>query len=294
MKILTIDGNNLVHRVYWVAKNMANKTDDMHVYMFLNSVKSYVEMFKPDRVICVWDEKRDYSVNKRKEILPEYKGNRDKEYNLEVHTKNELIKDLLLTLGIPSVYPRSYEADDVIKIIDIVFDRIARSQFFMTKKPYRHVIVTVDKDLCQMISRKVSVYDPIKKVEITEDNFEDILKYPIKEFIKVKALQGDKSDNIPGIKGFGKVKIERFLNGSVNLTEKEVKQYNKNLQLVTLTEDKDEIEYVKEQLEDVTFDKNKEKFLELCKKHKFKQVEKNEMKWYTAFFENNRLIELLS
>ena len=46
MKILTIDGNNLVHRVYWVANNMASKSENMHVYMFLNSVKSYVEMYK--------------------------------------------------------------------------------------------------------------------------------------------------------------------------------------------------------------------------------------------------------
>ncbi len=57
MKILTIDGNNLVHRVYWVANNIKNVSENYHVYMFLNSVKSYVEMYQPDKVLCVWDEK---------------------------------------------------------------------------------------------------------------------------------------------------------------------------------------------------------------------------------------------
>ena len=68
MKILTIDGNNLVHRVYWVANNIKNVSENYHVYMFLNSVKSYVEMYQPDKVICVWDEKPDYRPNKRKEL----------------------------------------------------------------------------------------------------------------------------------------------------------------------------------------------------------------------------------
>lgn len=53
MKVLTIDGNNLVHRVYWVANNMKNANENFHVYMFLNSVKSYVELYNPDRTYCV-------------------------------------------------------------------------------------------------------------------------------------------------------------------------------------------------------------------------------------------------
>tara|TARA_E500000318_G_scaffold34720_1_gene33976 strand:+ start:7112 stop:7996 length:885 start_codon:yes stop_codon:yes gene_type:complete len=294
MKILTIDGNNLVHRVYWVANNMATKSENMHVYMFLNSVKSYVEMFKPDKVFCVWDEKKDYTVNKRKELLKEYKGNRDKDYAMQVHQKNELIKEFLQTLGIPSVYPQSYEADDVIKIINDAYDAIATSKFYLTKKLFRHIIVTVDRDLCQLISSKVSIYDPIRKVDINEGNFEEILKYPIKDFVKVKALTGDKSDNIPGIKGFGKVKIDKFLKGDVVMTEEENEQYKKNLKLVTLTNDTDEINYVKEQLNTISFDKDYEKFQKLCKEFNFKQVEKSHSKWYTAFFQENRLLELLS
>jgi len=284
MKILTIDGNNLVHRVYWVANNMANKSPNMHVYMFLNSVKSYVEMYKPDKVFCVWDEKPDYKPNKRKELLDEYKGNRDKDYSKEVHNKNEIIKQFLQVLGIPSVFPQSYEADDVIKIINDTYNDEIES----------HIIITVDKDLCQLISNKVSVYDPIRKVEINENNFEEILKYTKDEFVYVKALQGDKSDNIPGIKGFGKVKIRKFLDGNIEMTEDESNQYEKNLKLVTLTDDKEEKDYVKQQLITISFEKDYEKFKHLCEEFKFKQIEKSKNKWYNAFFQESRLLKLLT
>ena len=294
MKILTIDGNNLVHRVYWVANNIKNVSENYHVYMFLNSVKSYVEMYQPDKTFCVWDEKPDYKPNKRKELLEDYKGNRDKEYGKEVHTKNEIIKEMLNTMGIPSIFPRSYEADDVIKIINDAYDKHLTTKFYITKKLFRHIIVTVDRDLCQLISNKVSVYDPIRKIEINKENFKDILKYDKKDFIKVKALTGDKSDNIPGLKGFGKVKIEKFLNGEIFLTQEEENIYKRNLELVTLTEDKDEKEYVLNQLSEIKDTTNYDEFKKLSKEYKFSQILKNDTKWYTAFFQDNRLLELLS
>jgi 5'-3' exonuclease len=201
---------------------------------------------------------------------------------------------MLNTLGIPSIFPRSYEADDVIKIINDAYDKHLTTKFYLTKKLFRHIIVTVDRDLCQLISNKVSVYDPIRKIEINKENFKEILKYDKKDFIKVKALTGDKSDNIPGIKGFGKVKIDKFLNGEVFLTEEENEIYKRNLELVTLTEDKEEKEYVLNQLSEIKYDTNYDKFKELSKEYKFSQILKNDTKWYTAFFQDNRLIELLS
>jgi DNA polymerase-1 len=251
-------------------------------------------MYQPDKTFCVWDEKPDYKPNKRKELLEDYKGNRDKEYGKEVHTKNEIIKDMLNTMGIPSIFPRSYEADDVIKIINDAYDKHLTNKFYLTKKLFRHIIVTVDRDLCQLISSKVSVFDPIRKIEINKDNFKEVLKYDKKDFIKVKALTGDKSDNIPGLKGFGKVKIEKFLNGEVFLTEEEDNIYKRNLELVTLTEDKDEKEYVLNQLSEIKDTTNYDQFKKLSKEYKFSQILKNDKKWYTAFFQDNRLLELLS
>ena len=282
MKILTIDGNNLVHRVYWVANNMKNANENFHVYMFLNSVKSYTDMYKPDKVICAWDEKPDYRKNKRKELLAEYKGNRNADTN--VHNKNELIKELLLHMGIPSIYPRDYEADDAIGIIN---------DYFNNEKD-QHIIVTVDRDLCQLISEDTVVYDAIRKYEINLDNFCEKLKYEPDDFIKVKALTGDKSDNIPGLKGFGKVKIGKFLDGKVQLTVEENETYSRNLKLVTLSQDYDEVKYVTKQLDKCTYKSDFTKFIDLCNKYYFKNITNHDQKWYTAFFEKNRLLDILS
>jgi len=201
---------------------------------------------------------------------------------------------MLNTLGIPSIFPRSYEADDVIKIINDAYDKLTKTKFHITKKLFKHIIVTVDKDLCQLISGKVSVYDPIRKVEINKGNFKEILKYDIKDFIKVKALTGDKSDNIPGLKGFGKVKIDKFFKGEVNLTEEEVKIYKRNLELVTLTEDRDERDYVLNQLSECKSETDYDQFKKLSKDYNLSQIVKNDTKWYTTFFQKNRLLELLS
>ena len=283
MNILTIDGNNLVHRVYWVANNMLKKDENFHVYMFLNSVRSYAEMYNAERVYCVWDEKPDYKPNKRKELLTEYKGTRDtSEKGREVHQKNELIKDILQKMGIPSIYPREYEADDAIAVIDYLFH------------PHKHIIVTVDKDLCQLVSERTVVYDPIRKIEINLDNFKEILKFPKEQFLRAKAIAGDKSDNIPGIKGFGQKKIEKFFKGEVVFTEDEKQQFEKNVELMTLVDDGPEGDYVYEQIDTCSFDTDWEGFKSQIKELKFTNILKKEMPWYTRFFQTNSLIDLLS
>ena len=281
-KILTIDGNNLVHRVYYVANNMPHKSEYLHVYMFLNSVKSYVEMYRPDKVYCVWDEKLVYKPNKRLELLPEYKGTRDKEKGKGVHTKNALIKELLQSIGIPSILPLEYEADDVIAIIDDVIPHD------------NHVVVTVDRDLCQLITNKTVVYDAIRKLEINLTNFEEKLKYNKEQFVRVKAITGDKSDNIPGIKGFGKKKIEKYFNNEVDFTEDEREIFERNMKLVTLVNSGDEAEYVKSQLDTCSFETDWTFFKQKNEELKFKNIIKNDSIWYSTFFQTNRLLELLA
>ena len=281
-KILTIDGNNLVHRVYYVANNMPHKSEHLHVYMFLNSVKSYVEMYQPDKVYCVWDEKLNYVPNKRLELLPEYKGTRDKEKGREVHTKNNLIKELLQTIGIPSILPLEYEADDVIAIIDDIVPH------------NKHTIITVDRDLCQLITDKTVVYDAMRKLEINESNFKEKLKYNKEQFVRVKAITGDKSDNIPGIKGFGKKKIEKYFNNEVDFTEDERIIFERNLKLVTLVKSGNEAENVKKQLNECSFKTDWTLFKEKAKELDFKNIIKNDSVWYSTFFQTNRLLELLA
>lgn len=284
MKRLIIDGNNLVHRTFWVAKNQPIYNEHFHIHLFLTSIKNYVAKYQPNITYCAWDEKADYQVNKRKALMEGYKGNRDHERNKEVHTKNYIIKEMLSYLGINSVGPYAYEADDVIAI------------FCNKYKDDQKTIITVDKDLCQLIDQNTIVFDPIRKVEFTLTNFEETLKCKKEDFVLIKALQGDKSDNVPGIKGFGKVKIQNFLDGKVMMTVPELKQLNVNMNLLNLEhtlKDEREVSYVCEQFErPVEF--HFEAFKKRCEELEFHQILKNINQWYDLFFLRSDQIRTLT
>jgi 5'-3' exonuclease len=284
MRRLIIDGNNLVHRAFWIASNQPIFNEHFHVHLFLTSVKNYVTRYQADVVYCTWDEKVDFQVNKRKELLEEYKGNRDQERNKAVHSKNHIIKELLEYLGIKNVLPRAYEADDVMAIFNYLYPEDER------------IIITVDKDMCQLIGENTVVYDPIRKVEFNTKNFEELIGYELKDFVKLKALTGDKSDNIPGIKGFGKVKIAKFLNGEYHMSVEEKIQFENNLKLVDLSitlQDQDEVEYVKAQFEakpEINFDAFKQK----CDELYFHKILNSIDSWYGTFFMRSKLADLLN
>ena len=283
MKRLIIDGNNLVHRVYWVSKNQPEFNEYFHIHLFLTSVKNYIVKYKPDITYCAWDEKADYQVNKRKELSEDYKSNRDSEKNKDVHTKNYIIKELLKYLGINSVQPHSYEADDVIAIFCDKF------------KDDEKIIITVDRDLCQLIDDKTIVFDPIRKVEFSLENFHETLKCEKRDFLIIKALAGDKSDNIPGLKGFGKVKIQKYLNGEISLSPTETEQYHNNIKLLDLSltlQCESEYTYVSEQLEKERSLDSKE-FKKSCEGLGFHQILKKYDEWYRIFFEKDKMTNFL-
>ena len=283
MKRLIIDGNNLVHRAFWVSKNQPTFNEHFHIHLFLSSVKNYINAYKPDVAYCAWDEKQDYKINKRKELLTEYKGNRDKERNTEVHSKNYIIKEMLSYLGIQSVFPKSYEADDIMAIFHHLYPTDKKT------------IITVDKDMCQLIDENTIVFDPIRKIEFNLNNFEEHVKCKREDFVKIKALTGDKSDNIPGIKGFGKVKITKYLNGEYSLTDEEQSLFDSNMKLVNLSltlDDNDEVEFVKAQfdkLQEIDIDSFKQKCIDLD----FHKILKDFDSWNNIFVVRTKLAAAL-
>ena len=87
--------------------------------------------------------------------------------------------------------------------------------------------------------------------------------------LKMKIILGDKSDNIPGIKGFGKKKIEKYFNGDVDFNDDERKLFETNLQLVTLIDSGEESEYVKSQLDNCSFKTDWTFFMQKVEELKF-------------------------
>tara|TARA_R100000664_G_scaffold24123_1_gene33817 strand:+ start:2967 stop:3701 length:735 start_codon:yes stop_codon:yes gene_type:complete len=231
-----------------------------------------VKQFLPDTTVFVWDEKQDYKPNIRKSILTEYKGNRSKDSS--PHQNNEIIKSILYSMGINSIFPRELEADDIVAYICNEHDG-------------SKVIVSVDKDFLQLVNSECTLYDPIRKKFFEESNFEEQTGFKnVDEWFIAKCLTGDKSDNIAGIPKFGKVKVEKYLKGEIELTEDENQIYesNKHIFRLNLYEDyRNEKEYYRDQLA-IQVNPSYKVFLEYCEEYSFKRILDNKESWHSLFF----------
>jgi len=290
MKKLIIDGNNLIHRTYWTAKTQSQRTNtntpeqinNFHIYFTLNAVFSYVTKFNPDKTIFVWDEKPEYQVNERKTEYENYKSNRSGD--TAPHQNNNAIKEMLRYLGIPSIFPRQLEADDIVAYI-------------CKRTTGQKIIVSVDKDFIQLVDANITLYDPIRKLEYTDKNFEERtgLKDTM-EWLQVKCITGDRSDNVAGIPKFGKAKITKWLKGEIVMSEEEKNIYDRNLSLFRLDafeKNLDEIKYYEDQLS-VEVLNNWGDFQEECKLRDFNSILKKKESWYSLFFLKGKLQSLFA
>jgi DNA polymerase-1 len=162
--------------------------------------------------------------------------------------------------------------------------------------PGEHVIVTVDKDLYQLINNRVTVFNPIKKVEITDTNFNEVVGCNIEHFLIIKALKGDVSDNVAGVKGFGDKKINRYLEGDIDLNDEQKLVVEQNLKIMDLLKGgvscSVEIEYISNQLKTGP-ESNFKNFINICKELKFTGIVNSKDKWNELFFFKNDYTSLL-
>ncbi len=288
MKTLIIDGNNLIHRTFWTAKTQSKRTGvedplqiaNFHIYFTLNAIYSYINRFKPTKTIVVWDEKVEYQQNIRKEELSEYKGNRSKDNS--PHEQNDIIKGMLSNLGIPSIFPREREADDIVAYICKTFEG-------------KKVIVSVDRDFLQLVNENTILFDPIRKREFVLETFEQDTGYTKTEWLNAKCLLGDKSDNVPGIPRFGKAKVRKWLDGELTLTNEQEDIFTRNMKVFDLREvmhHDSEKSYYQGQL-DAKVTPEWSNFVAECEERDFKNILKKKEQWYSSFILPNKLQYLL-
>ena len=166
---------------------------------FVNLVDSLHRDHNTDYIVFALDSK---GKTFRSEIYPEYKENRDA-------PPEDLVKQLPIAIewiremGFAHLAKEGYEADDIIATLA----KYGKEQGLNVR------IVSHDKDLYQMIEDgKVVMYDSLKRKEITaKECFEKFGVYP-KDFINYQAIVGDASDNVPGVKGIGKVGASKLIN----------------------------------------------------------------------------------
>ena len=196
-KIILVDGNNLIFRSYYATAATGNLMVNSKnyptnaLYGFTNMINKIIEEEKPTFMAVAYDIGKNFRHDKYKE----YKAGRSA-------TPNELIiqlnksKELLDAMGIKHIELENYEADDIIGTL---------SKMALDDKDFIATIVSSDKDLLQLINEEVEVKLLKSKdyIRYTKEKFiEDYGIDPIK-MIDLKALMGDSSDNVPGVKGIG-------------------------------------------------------------------------------------------
>ena len=197
-----IDGNSLVFRAYYGVHSTLTRSDGMPtgaVYGFFNMILPILASAKSkDSFVCVFDASR---ISFRQDIYPEYKANRS-ETPADLIKQSELIRIGVHEMGIPVLCIPGVEADDVIATLATTYCDKADS----TR------IITGDKDLMQLVSNCVFLYDGMKEKEIREK--EVLEKFAVKpnQVIDVQSLMGDSSDNVPGVPGIGPKKAAELIN----------------------------------------------------------------------------------
>ena len=197
-----IDGNSLLFRAYYGVHSRLTRADGTPtgaVYGFFNMILPILATAKPDDAfICVFDASR---ITFRQDIYPDYKMNRTAT-PADLIAQGQMIQSGLMSLGMPVLCVPGVEADDVIATL-------ARQNCTTTNATR---IITSDKDLMQLVSDCVFLYDGMKNREIRTDAV--LEKFGVKphQVIDVQSLMGDSSDNVPGVPGIGPKKAAELIN----------------------------------------------------------------------------------
>lgn len=196
-KLVLIDGHSILNRAFYGVPDLTN-AEGLHtnaVYGFLNIMFKILEEEKPDYLTVAFDVKHPTF---RHEMFKEYKGTR-KPMPAELHEQVPVLKELLKAMKIQVMELPGYEADDLLGTLA----KRAEADGHNVR------IVSGDRDLLQLATDKIMIRIPKTKqggTEIENYNARDVVdKYQVTplEFIDLKGLMGDSSDNIPGVPGIG-------------------------------------------------------------------------------------------
>ena len=197
-----IDGNSLLFRAYYGVHSRLTRADGTPtgaVYGFFNMVLPiFAAASKSDCIVCIFDASR---ITFRQDIFPEYKMNRT-ETPADLISQGQMIRSGLASMGIPVLCVPGVEADDVIATL---------AHKNCTKTDATRII-TSDKDLMQLVSDCVYLYDTMKNREIREPAVLEKFGVKPNQVIDVQSLMGDSSDNVPGVPGIGPKKASELIN----------------------------------------------------------------------------------
>lgn len=196
-KLLIIDSNSLINRAFYGVRFLSSHdgTPTNAIYGFLMTLMKLIDDNKPDYICAAFDLK---APTFRHKMYKEYKAQR-KPMPEGLAAQMPIAKDILRTMKINILEKEGFEADDIIGTVSRI----------CSENNIECLIATGDKDDLQLASKTTKVLLTVTKSGVTEtdscDEDEVYRRYGVTplEFIDVKALMGDSSDNIPGVKGIG-------------------------------------------------------------------------------------------
>lgn len=236
-KLLLIDGNSVAfHAFYALYRQLDRFTspDGLHtnaIFTFKNMLDAIMKQTDPSNVLVAFDAGK---VTFRTKMYQDYKGGRPKTPS-ELSEQLPVIREMLKALGIKSYELKNYEADDIIGTLSKMGEEAG----------YTVDIVTGDRDLTQLASDKTTVLITKNGVGDTEaytpEHMKEVNGVTPTEFIDMKALMGDNSDNYPGVTKVGPKTASRLIQkyGSVEKLYEHVDEMKKSKLKENLINDKD-------------------------------------------------------
>ena len=232
-----IDGSGYIFRAYYALPPLSRKSDGLPtgavsgfcsmLFKLLEDARSDDSIHKPTHFAVIFDSARK---NFRNDIYSEYKANRSEAPD-DLAPQFDYIRKSVKAFNLPSIEMLNYEADDL----------IATYSKNIVDAGAKVTVISSDKDLMQLVSKNVRLYDPMKnKVIGTKEVFE---KFGVKpeQVIDVQSLAGDSSDNVPGVPGIGVKTASELINKYKTLDEllKHASEIPQNKRRETLLENKD-------------------------------------------------------
>ena len=279
-----IDGSGYIFRAYYALPPLSRKSDGLPtgavsgfcsmLFKLLEDARSDDSKHKPTHFAVIFDSARK---NFRNEIYSEYKANRAEAPD-DLAPQFEYIRKSVKAFNLPSIELLNYEADDL----------IATYTKQITETGAKVTVISSDKDLMQLVSNKVRLFDPMKSKIIGEK--EVIEKFGVKpdQVIDVQSLAGDSSDNVPGVPGIGIKTAAELINKYKNLDKllNKASEIPQNKRRETLLANKDKALLSKKLVtlkNDVPVKNDPSEFL-------IKDVDKNKLYEFLKEMEFNRLL----
>jgi len=204
-KLVVIDGKSVFYRGYYAMPNLSTKdgVPTGGVFGFATMALEVIRRLKPDYVAVAWDKPKT-NIRRRLELYPEYKAGR-KPPPPDFYEQIPVLHELLQAFGWPLYELDDYEADDIMG----TFARQADAENIET------LLITSDLDLLQVVDEHVHVYalkHGLSNIELySPASFEAKYGLKVNQFLDLKALKGDSSDNIPGVPGVGEKTATQLL-----------------------------------------------------------------------------------